>query len=107
MLTPKLIAFLIAFGSPFVLWTALYLMARRSPDDMRPIVPWVGVLRWISWLITVALFMTHLMFERFPAKYPFLSLGFTAGVMLMDLWAKSWSRRERASNEQAAVAAPR
>ena len=103
MLTHKLTAFVIAFGSPFVLWLALYLTARRSDVDVRLIAMWVGVLRWITWLITVALLMTQFVFERFPVKYAFLSLGFSSGVMMVDLWTRRWVRRDRASKEQAAV----
>ena len=97
MLTRKLIAFLIAFGSPFVLWCALYLKARRSATDMQLTVVWIGALRWVSWLITVGLFMMYYVFARFPVKYAFLSLGFTAGVMLVDLWARSRFGRDRST----------
>jgi hypothetical protein len=83
----KLVLATIFGGSPFVLWLVLYLVARHCAINMRRVVPWIRVLRWLTWATTALLLLMGLVLARFPSSYGFLSLGCSSGVMLVDIWA--------------------
>jgi hypothetical protein len=80
----KLVLTTISIGSPFILWAMLYLIARYSAVNMRRVVPWVRTLRWLTWFTTATLLTMGVVLPHFP--YGFLSLGFSSGVMLIDIW---------------------
>jgi hypothetical protein len=101
MLMDKLAAASMSIGSPYILWLALYLIARYSAINMRRVVPWIRALRWFTWFTTGAMFLMHFLSVRFPAIYAFLSLGFSSGVMLVDTWAIRRFAPERISAAEA------
>jgi hypothetical protein len=101
MLMDKLAEASMSIGSPYILWLALYLIARYSAVNMRRVVPWVRALRWFSWFTTGAMFLVHLLSTRFPAIYGFLSLGFSSGIIFVDTWATRRFAPERISAAEA------
>jgi hypothetical protein len=78
MVMHKLVAATIAVGSPFILWSALYLIARYSAISMRRIVPWTRVVRRLTAWTTLALFLLVL------AGFPSSVTVFLGGVILID-----------------------
>jgi hypothetical protein len=87
MATYKILLASACLGAPFMLWLALYVVARYSAINMRRTVPWVRAIRWATWLTTLVLFLVHFVWSHFPAMYAFLSLSFSSGVILVDSWA--------------------
>ena len=72
---------------PLVFWLAMYVAARWWPINWRPILPWLKILRWVSWGCGVALFFTYLA-RIVPAIYVLLTLGFSGGLSLPESWVK-------------------
>jgi len=82
----KLMLATIFFGAPYILWLVLYLIARYSAINMRRIVLWVGVLRWVTLFATLVLFLMCFGLMRLPLIYYFLSLGFSSGMIPIHRW---------------------
>jgi hypothetical protein len=97
MVMHKLVVAAIFFGSPYILFLVLSLIARYSAINMRQIVPWIRALRWLTWFTTAALFLMHFVLARFPSTYAFLALAFSSGVILIDIWASARFVPERIS----------
>jgi hypothetical protein len=96
MVMHKLVLASIFFGTPYILLLVLYLIARYSAVDMRRIVPWIRVLRWLTCFTTGVLLTMGLVLPHFPQSYGFLSLAFSSGVISIDSWAiKRFAPRHR------------
>jgi uncharacterized membrane protein len=81
----KLVLATTFLGPPFILWAALYLIARYSAVNMRRLVPWIRALRRLTSWTTLALLL--LVAAGFPLIYACSSLGFSGVVILIDCWA--------------------
>jgi hypothetical protein len=83
----KLVLVTTFFGAPYILWLVLFLIARYSAFNMRRIVPWVRVLRRVTWSATPVLFLMCFVLARLPSIYFFLSVGFSSGMIAIHRWA--------------------
>jgi hypothetical protein len=73
---------------PLVFWLAMYVAARWWSINWRPILPWLKILRWVSWGCGVALGFASLARNIVPSSYLLLTLGFSAGLSLPESWVK-------------------
>ena len=79
------LAFTIA---PLVVWLALLTFARQWPVALRPIVPWMRLLRWVCWILGLALVVAYLVFDLLPLAYGIAFLTFSLGLSIPENWAK-------------------
>jgi hypothetical protein len=75
-------------ASPLIVWLALYLAARWWSLGLRPVLPWLRVLRWVGWGLGIALYLTYFARDRFPWVYGAAMLSFSIGLLLPEGWVK-------------------
>jgi hypothetical protein len=75
-------------ASPIIIWLALYWVARWSSIGLRPVLPWLRILRWVGWLLAIALYITHFARDRFPWVYGAAVSAFSVGLALPESWVK-------------------
>jgi hypothetical protein len=77
-------------AAPMIMWLALYLAAKTSSTELRSVLPWIKMARWIAWgcglgLVLFALIGKHL--DHFLA-YAASVGAFSAGLGISESWAK-------------------
>ena len=72
--------------APMILWVALYLGSRQS-INLRALLPWIRVLRWLGWGLGILFFLAALTRNRFPT-YGCAMSAFSAGLSLPESWVK-------------------
>jgi hypothetical protein len=72
---------------PFIVWLALYIAARWWSINLRPVLPWLNILRWVGWGLGVALSLIYLGLDRFPA-YGGAMITFSIGLSFPQGWVK-------------------
>jgi hypothetical protein len=73
---------------PLIIWLALYLAARQWSVSLRPILPWLRILRWLGWGFGLALFFVHLDRDTFPVAYGIAMFTFSTGLALPEGWVR-------------------
>ena len=74
---------------PLVFWLAMYMATRWWSINWRPVLPWLKILRWISWGCGAALLLTSLARNVLPAaNFGAVILGFSAGLSFPESWVK-------------------
>jgi hypothetical protein len=73
---------------PLIIWLALYLAARQSSLSLRPVLPWLRILRWLGWGLGLVLFLMHLDRDTFPVAYGIAMFTFSTGLALPEGWVK-------------------
>ena len=75
-------------AAPMIIWIALYGAARWWAIGLRPVLPWLRILRWVGWGLATALYITHFARDRFPWAYGAAVFAFSAGLALPESWVK-------------------
>ena len=75
-------------AAPMLVWIALYGASRWWSIGLRPALPWLRTLRWASWGLAIALYITHFAREHFPWAYGAAFVAFSAGLALPESWVK-------------------
>jgi hypothetical protein len=74
--------------APFIIWLALWIAARRS-INLRPLIPWLRVLRWLGWGAGLMFGFAWLATDRFVwITYECALIGFSAGLGIPEGWVK-------------------
>ena len=76
------------FALPLLFWLAMYMAARWWSINWRPVLPWLKILRWMSWGCGTALFVSALARHVFPLAYGIIIFGFSAGLSIPESWVK-------------------
>jgi hypothetical protein len=66
---------------PFFVWLALYAAARWWTIDLRPVLPWLNLLRWIGWASAIVLLTLSLARDHFPMVYGQAMTSFSLGLL--------------------------
>lgn len=77
-----------AIALPLVFWLTMYWAARWWSINWRPILPWLKILRWVSWGCGTGMVLISLARSVFPVAYGMVILGFSAGLSLPQSWVK-------------------
>lgn len=72
---------------PFIVWLGLYIGA-KSDLQLRPTLALIRVVRWIGWILAVALFVVHLVNEDFHSAYSIALFTFSIGLSFPEQWVK-------------------
>ena len=73
---------------PFIVWLALYVAARWWSFDLRPVLPWLNMLRWVGWGLAIALLILSLARDHFPMVYGQAMTSFSLGLAFPQSWVK-------------------
>jgi hypothetical protein len=74
--------------APFIIWLALFVAARRS-INLRPVLPWLRILRYLAWGVGITLGVVWLATGRFIwVGYEGAIIGFSAGLAIPEGWVK-------------------
>jgi hypothetical protein len=72
--------------APMIVWFSLYVAALQSMK-LRPVLPWLRVLRWVGWGLGIVFFLAALARNSFPT-YGCAMSAFSAGLSLPEGWVK-------------------
>ena len=78
-------------AAPMILWLVLYLFAGDYPRDLRKILRWIRVLRWIGWGCGSIVFVIALLWN----VSVFFAVGlvtFSSGLALPEGWLKKFDQ---------------
>ena len=75
-------------AAPMIVWFALYVAARWGTIGLASVLPWLRILRWVTWGLAVALFIAHFTHDRFPWAYGAAVFAVSAGLSLPEGWVK-------------------
>jgi hypothetical protein len=81
---PKVLAIEIGLSliaAPLVAWLVLYAAACWWRIGLRPVLPWLRILRWTGWGLGIALFLVHLARNRFPVIYGIAMFSFSGRLI--------------------------
>jgi hypothetical protein len=73
---------------PFIVWLALYVAAGWRSIGLRPLLPWLRILRWVGWGLAIALYLTHFAHDGFPWVYGAAMFAFSTGLSFPEGWVK-------------------
>jgi hypothetical protein len=76
--------------APLILWVILWTIDKSSSLNPSAVLPWIRVLRWITWCSAIVLFLAGLFgdhFQHFP-RYAGAMLTFSIGLSLPQSWLK-------------------
>jgi len=73
---------------PFLVWLALYVAARWWAVNLRPVLPWLNILRYVGWGFGVALLTLSLARDHFPMFYGLAMTIFSLGLSFPQSWVK-------------------
>ena len=76
------------FVAPIIGWLALYVAAPWGSLGLRPVLPWLRVLRWAAWGLAIALSVAYLADNHFPFIYGLAMSSFSSGLALPESWVK-------------------
>jgi hypothetical protein len=74
--------------APMIVWLALYVAARWGSISLRAALPWLRILRYVTWGSAIALYIVHFAHDRFPWAYGAAVFTFSAGLALPESWVK-------------------
>lgn len=73
---------------PFIVWLALYVAARWWSINLRPVLPWLNILRWVGWGFAITLLTLSLARDHFPMVYGQAMALFSLGLSFPQSWVK-------------------
>ena len=76
--------------APLILWLFLCVVAKTSSRELRGILPWIRVLRWVGWSLALVLFLLALVTDDFQhfLVYAIAIGAFSTGLALPEGWLK-------------------
>jgi hypothetical protein len=79
-------------AAPLVFWLFFYCLARFSSVDLRNAMPWLKALRWVTWILSMALAGAAVVVDpihlHYLAPYGFALFSFSAGLSIPQGWLK-------------------
>jgi hypothetical protein len=73
---------------PFIVWLALYVAAHWCSINLRPVLPWLNILRWVGWGFAFALLTLSLARDHFSMVYRQAMSSFSLGLAFPQSWVK-------------------
>lgn len=74
------------FALPLIIWLILYLSRRWWSVNSRPALPWLKTLRWIGWVVGVALLLLSVTGSRLPWVYGIAMATLSVGLSIPESW---------------------
>jgi len=71
-----------------IIWITLYGATRWWSIGLRPVLPWLRILRWVGWGLAIALYIAHFARDHFPSAYGAAVFAFSVGLALPESWVK-------------------
>jgi predicted RND superfamily exporter protein len=72
--------------APLLFWIVLYAGAKKWPFDLRPLVPWMRAVRYVTWGCGLVLLVTGV-----PWPYPMAFVTFSIGLSFPEAWARRYA----------------